>query len=126
MRLGVVRGSVVLSLAVPELQGIRLAVVEPITRDRLAASGRMGGGKPIVAADQLGSGIGHVVGFIEGRTAASPFWPGKVPVDAYCALIAENIEYRPPDKKTDDKKRSSVPLRQDRRQKTIVCPTTKG
>jgi microcompartment protein CcmK/EutM len=95
MRLGVVRGSVVLSLAVPELHGIRLAIVEPITRERLA-SGGFGGGKPIVAADQLGSGTGQVVGFIEGRTASSPFWPGKVPVDAYCALIAENIDYHPP------------------------------
>ena len=96
MRLGVVRGSVVLSLAVPELRGIRLAIVEPITGERLAAGGGLGGGNPIVAADQLGSGTGHVVGFVEGRTAASPFWPGNVPVDAYCALIAENIEYHPP------------------------------
>ena len=94
MRLGVVRGSVVLSLAVPELQGIRLAIVEPITRDRLSSGGNMGGGKPIIAADQLGSATGHIVGFIEGRTAASPFWPAKVPVDAYCALIADRIDYR--------------------------------
>lgn len=96
MRLGVVRGSVVLSLAVPELHGIRLAIVEPITRERLASGGNLGGGKPIVAADKLGSGVGQVVGFVEGRTAASPFWPGKVPVDAYCALIVENIDYHPP------------------------------
>ena len=60
-------------------------------------------GKPIVAADQLGSGQGQVVGFVEGRTAASPFWPGKVPVDAYCALIADGIDYRPPGKITSRK-----------------------
>ena len=105
MRLGVVRGSVVLSLAVPELQGIRLAIVEPITRERLASGGNMGGGKPIIAADQLGSGEGQVVGFIEGRTAASPFWPLKVPVDAYCALIADRIDYHGG---TDDRFSSSV------------------
>lgn len=93
MRLGVIRGSVVLSLAVPELQGIRLAIVEPITRDRLS-SANPGGGKPIVAADQLGAAEGHIVGFIEGRTAASPFYPAKVPVDAYCALIADRVDYR--------------------------------
>jgi len=111
MRLGVIRGSVVLSLAVPELQGIRLAIVEPITPERLAQwggppglpSSSLGGGKPIVAADQLGSGQGQVVGFVEGRTAASPFWPGKVPVDAYCALIADGIDYRPPGKITSRK-----------------------
>jgi len=96
MRLGVVRGSVVLSMAVPELQGIRLAIVEPITGERLASGGRLGGGKPVVAAAQLGSAAGQVVGFVEGRTASNPFWPGTAPVDAYCALIAENIDYHPP------------------------------
>ena len=105
MRLGVVRGSVVLSLAVPELQGIRLAIVEPITRDRLSSGGNMGGGKPIIAADQLGAAEGHIVGFVEGRTAASPFWPAKVPVDAYCALIADRIDYHG---RTDDRFSSSV------------------
>ena len=107
MRLGVVRGSVVLSLAVPELQGIRLAIVEPITPERLASGGNFGGGKPIVAADQLGSGAGQVVGFVEGRTAASPFWPVLVPVDAYCAMIAENIDYHPPGKMKSSVRKAS-------------------
>lgn len=125
MRLGVVRGCVVLSLAVPELEGLRLAIVEPIVRDRLSAltkagltKGRPspltlstpGGGKPIIAADQLGAAEGQVVGFIEGRTAASPFWPAKVPVDAYCALIAENIEYHT---KADDRFPPPVPRSPD-------------
>jgi len=92
MRLGVVRGTVVLSLAVPELQGIRLAIVEPITRESLS-SANPGGGKPIVAADQLGAAHGQIVGFVEGRTAASPFYPSKVPVDAYCVLIADRVDY---------------------------------
>jgi microcompartment protein CcmK/EutM len=107
MRLGVVRGSVVLSLAVPELKGIRLAIVEPITPERLASGDNFGGGKPIVAADQLGSGAGQVVGFIEGRTAASPFWPSLVPVDAYCAMIAENIDYHPPGKMKSSVRKAS-------------------
>jgi len=101
MRLGVVRGNVVLSLATPEIEGLRLAIVEPIVRERLAQWGRPpaaspAGGKPIIAADQLGAAEGQVVGFIEGRTAASPFWPAQVPVDAYCAFIADNIDYHPP------------------------------
>jgi microcompartment protein CcmK/EutM len=99
MRLGVVRGSVVLSLAVPELVGLRFAIVEPVTAESLAGSGPLGGGTPLVAVDQLGSGAGQVVGFVEGRTAASPYYPAEVPVDAYCALIADNIEYRPPEGK---------------------------
>ena len=96
MRMGIVRGSVVLSLAVPGLAGVRLAIVEPITAESLAGTGPLGGGKPLIAADQLGSGVGQVVGFVEGRTAASPYYPADVPVDAYCALIADNIEYHPP------------------------------
>jgi microcompartment protein CcmK/EutM len=96
LRLGVVRGTVVLSLAVPALQGIRLIIVEPITPEALAGAAPLGGGKPLIAADTLGPGLGQVVGFVEGRTAASPYYPDPVPVDAYCALIADNIDYRPP------------------------------
>jgi hypothetical protein len=37
-----------------------------------------------------------MVGFAEGRTAASPWYPNDIPVDAYCCLIVENLEYTPP------------------------------
>jgi microcompartment protein CcmK/EutM len=96
MRLGVVRGSVVLSLAAPGLEGTRMVIVEPVSAERLTAGGELGGGKPLIAADQLGPAVGEVVGFVEGRTAASPYYPVDAPVDAYCVLIAENIEYHPP------------------------------
>lgn len=98
MRLGVVRGQVVLNSAIPSLEGIRMVIVEPVTSERLAAGGKLGGGKAVIAADQLGAGIGQVVGIAEGRTAASPFYPVDVPIDVYCALIAENIDYHPPGK----------------------------
>ncbi len=90
-----VRGSVVLNQAVPSLAGIRLVILEPVTAERLA-SGNPGGGKCLIAADQLGSGLGQMVGFAEGRTAASPWYPNDVPVDAYSCLIVENLEYSPP------------------------------
>lgn len=95
MRLGVVRGTVVLSVAAPGLEGIRMVVVEPVTAESLASGGPLGGGKTLIVADQLGPAAGQVVGFVEGRPAASPFFPDEVPVDAYCVLIAENIEYDP-------------------------------
>ena len=95
MRLGVVRGTVVLNHAVPSLNGVRLVILEPVTSERLA-SGNPGGGKCLIAADQLGPGIGQMVGFAEGRTAASPWHPNDIPVDAYCCLIVENLEYSPP------------------------------
>jgi hypothetical protein len=37
-----------------------------------------------------------MVGFVEGRTAANPFSPVDVPVDAYCALIVDQIDFQPP------------------------------
>ena len=104
MRLGVVRGTIVLNHAVPSLAGVRLVILEPVTAERLAL-GNPGGGKCLIAADQLGSGVGQMVGFAEGRTAASPWYPNDIPVDAYCCLIVENLEYTPPAAKAlpDDK-----------------------
>jgi microcompartment protein CcmK/EutM len=97
MRLGIVRGSVVLNTCVPSLAGTRLAIVEPVTSENLAAHNGLGGGKALVAAEQLGAGEGQLVGLVEGRTAASPWYPNDVPVDAYCALIVDHYDYRPRD-----------------------------
>lgn len=95
MRLGIVRGSVVLNTCVPALAGTRLAIVEPVTPENLAARNGLGGGKALVAAEQLGAGEGQLVGIVEGRTAASPWYPEEVPVDAYCVLIVDDYDYRP-------------------------------
>jgi len=95
LRLGVVRGKVVLSLADAGLVGTRLLIVEPITADRLK-SGDPGGGKQLVVADHLGPAEGQVIGFVEGREGANPYWPGRAPVDAYCSLIVDQIDYCPP------------------------------
>ncbi len=96
MRIGVVRGHVVLNLCLPELKGTRLLLIEPITAASLADDPTAGGGKTLVAADHLAPKEGQIVGFVEGREAANPFSPGVAPVDAYCALIVENIDYHPP------------------------------
>ena len=37
-----------------------------------------------------------MIGFVEGREAANPYWPASAPVDAYCALIVENYDFQPP------------------------------
>lgn len=95
MRLGYVRGTVVLSLSVPSLSGTRLLVVEPVTAANLEARNGLGGGKQLIIADQLSPGEGQMIGFVEGREAANPYWPNNVPVDAYCACIVENADFRP-------------------------------
>jgi len=95
MRLGIVRGKVVLSLSDPSLAGTRFLIVEPITAQGLASPGRFGGGKQLIVADHLGPGDGQMIAFVEGREGANPYWPGRAPVDAYCSLIVDAVDYRP-------------------------------
>ena len=91
MRLGIVRGHVTLSPAVPELMGKTLVVLEPVTMVNLTAKNGLGGGKSLVAVDAMGAAKGQMVAFTEGREAANPFWPNFVPVDAYCTLIVDSV-----------------------------------
>lgn len=96
MRMGIVRGHVVLNVCVPSLVGTRLLVVEPLTAGNLGRDGNEGGGKALIVADHLGPAEGQRVAFVEGREAANPYWPEAAPVDAYCSMILDNIDYRPP------------------------------
>jgi len=91
MRLGIVRGSVTLSPAIPELAGLTLLVLEPVTSENFVAKNGLAGGKSLVAVDALGAAKGQMVAFTEGREAANPFWPKQIPVDAYCTLIVDTI-----------------------------------
>jgi microcompartment protein CcmK/EutM len=86
----------VLNTAIEELRGIRLLVVEPVTADNLSKQDGSGGGKALIVADHLGPGLGQMIAFTEGSEAANPYWPKLVPVDAFCALIVNNLDYRPP------------------------------
>lgn len=96
MRLGIVRGKVVLSVAEPSLVGKRLAIVEPVIASELAARQGKGGGKSLVLVDSLGAAEGEMVGITEGREATNPYWPARVPIDAYCALVVQSYDFRPP------------------------------
>jgi ethanolamine utilization protein EutN len=72
--------------------GRTLVVVEPVTMENLRAKNGLGGGKALIAIDELGAAEGQMVGITEGREAANPFWPDAVPVDAYCSLIVDSID----------------------------------
>jgi carbon dioxide concentrating mechanism protein CcmL len=96
MRLGIVRGKVVLSFSDPSLAGTRLLIVEPVTSKGLAARDGSGGGKQLIVADHLGPGEGQMIAFVEGREAANPYWPRRAPVDAYCSLLVDGVNYNPP------------------------------
>jgi microcompartment protein CcmK/EutM len=92
MRLGIVRGHLTLTPAVEAYRGRTLVVLEPVTMENLCAKNGKGGGKSLIAIDELGAAKGQMVAFTEGREAANPFWPTPVPVDAYCSLIVDSID----------------------------------
>ena len=94
MRLGIVRGQVTLAPAVESFHGRTLKIVEPVTMENLRAKNGQGGGKALIAVDELGAAAGQMVAFTEGREAANPFWPAQVPVDAYLALIVDAVNVR--------------------------------
>jgi len=97
MRLGHVIGRVTLSRQDPAYQGGRFLLVQPFSRDQYRGAGMtpLALGNSLVVYDQLGAGVGHVVGFTEGAEATAPF-PEPTPVDAYCAAIVDEIFYQPP------------------------------
>ncbi len=96
MRIGIVRGRIVLTRSVEVLKGTRFLVVEPVTAANLAAGYSEGGGRALIVADHLAPACGQAIAFTEGREAANPYWPLSAPVDAYSALIVDSVDFRPP------------------------------
>lgn len=98
MKLGTVIGRVTLSRSAPALQGGRFLVVSPYSRDQYAAglNGKpgMGTDPSLVVYDNLGGGVGDVIGYVEGREAAQPF-ATPTPVDAINAALVDEMFYNP-------------------------------
>lgn len=96
MRLGVVRGRVVLSKMTPSLRGLSWLLVEPVSAANLAARNGQGGGKTLVVADQLSPATGQMIGIVESSEATAPFTP-PIPIDAYCAIVVNDYVFQPPE-----------------------------
>jgi carbon dioxide concentrating mechanism protein CcmL len=98
MRLGNVIGRVTLSQTIPQFAGARWLIVSPCTREnfqRSAEAGQTMSKEPsLVVYDNLGGGVGQVIGFVEGREAAQPF-DEPTPVDAINAALVDEISYSP-------------------------------
>lgn len=98
MRFGSVIGRVTLSRVVPALAGGRWLLVSPATRERfpsLAAKTPSVTVEPsVVVYDDLGGGVGDVVGIEEGREAAMPF-DQPTPIDAINVAIVDTLNYAP-------------------------------
>ncbi len=89
MQLARVIGTVVVTPKDGNLTGVTLLLVQPITPSREPA------GKPLVAVDAVGAGVGEEVFFVRGKEASFPFYPTEVPVDAGIVGIVD--EWHTPD-----------------------------
>jgi ethanolamine utilization protein EutN len=84
MQLAKVIGDVVATRKDENLVGITLLVVQPLTPDRQPA------GRPLVAVDAVGAGLGEEVFFVRGKEASFPFYPVEAPVDAGIVGIVDH------------------------------------
>ena len=84
MQIARVIGDVVASLKDPNLTGIKLLVVQPLTPDHQPV------GRPLVAVDAVGAGAGEEVFFVRGKEASFPFYPAEPPVDAGIVGIVDH------------------------------------
>jgi len=86
MQLARVIGDVVSTRKDESLTGIKLLVVQPLTPERQPV------GRPLVAVDAVGAGVGEEVFFVRGKEASFPFYPdAEPPVDAGIVGIVDQI-----------------------------------
>jgi microcompartment protein CcmK/EutM len=76
MQLARVIGDIVATRKEPGYEGIKLLVIQPLSKDGQDS------GRPLVAVDGVGAGVGERVFFVRGKEASFPFYPTEVPADA--------------------------------------------
>ena len=79
MQLARVIGTVVATVKNESLQGRTLLVIQTLNKDLEPA------GKPMVAVDSVGAGIGELVFWCRGREASFPFVREDTPTD--CTIV---------------------------------------
>ena len=84
MQLARVIGDLVVTRKDGNLAGLTLLVVQPLTPEREPA------GRPLVAVDAVGAGVGEEVFFVRGKEASLPFDPVQAPVDAGIVGIVDH------------------------------------
>jgi microcompartment protein CcmK/EutM len=87
MQLARVIGTVVSTIKNESLQGRKLLVVQTLDKDLRPA------GKPMVAVDSIGAGIGELVFWCRGREASFPFKREDTPTDCTIVGIVDSAEH---------------------------------
>ncbi len=90
MRIGKVLGQVTLSRQDPSLTGGRYLVTRPLDADAIRG-GEQAREDIVIVYDDLGASPGMRIAFSEGREAAMPLMPKRVPIDAYNAGILDTV-----------------------------------
>jgi microcompartment protein CcmK/EutM len=80
-------GTVVCTQKDPRLGGVKLQVVEPISMTTQKSDG-----KPLVAIDTVGAGLGEVVLVVSGSSARQTATTVNTPVDAVIMGIVDSID----------------------------------
>lgn len=87
MRLARVVGTVVATVKNAPLEGKRLMLVQPIDR-----SGK-DFGKPLLALDSVGAGVGERVFYVRGKEASFPWHPTETPSDCSIVGILDHLNF---------------------------------
>lgn len=88
MFLGLVRGSVVATRKVPDMEGAVLRVVQPVNHD----GGHQGG--LIVAVDNIACAEGDLVYLVKGKEACIPWPRALAPIDAAIVGLVDGMDVR--------------------------------
>lgn len=86
MQMARVIGDVVASHKDSNLDSLKLLLVQPIGADGKDV------GRPLVAVDSVGAGVGETVFFVRGKEASFPFFPTEVPTDAGIVGIVDHFD----------------------------------
>ncbi|MBM7618787.1 EutN/CcmL family microcompartment protein [Bacillus haimaensis] len=82
-----VTGSIVSTTKAEKLKGKKLLIITPLDMKTIEEDG-----KPIVAIDTVGSGVGEVVLVVSGSSARQTEITNGVPVDAAIVGVVDQIE----------------------------------
>ncbi len=85
MHLARVIGTVVATVKNEPLDGRKLLVIQPV--DARGADD----GRPMVAVDSSGAGVGETVIWCRGKESSFPFLPGNVPTDCTIVGIVDEV-----------------------------------
>jgi len=85
MQMARVIGDVVATRKDPSFDSIKLLLVQPIGADGRDA------GRPLVAVDSVGAGVGEKVFVVRGKEAGLPWYPIEVPADAGIVGIIDHV-----------------------------------